>query len=493
MPGAPLTDVARQESDALREAGLSAPGALRAAHRLARVRTALRSYGPGVKDPVGAFQVPGRIEVAGKHVDYAGGRSLVAAVEQGISVMVAPIRERKLVFLEADGVLRGEPGSIFEATAGPEGTIHEAAQAGGRAGAAAWHLYPRTVLGRIARDAPGRMEGGVLVAFSSSLPRAAGLSSSTALVTALWMALDARFDLATALVGGGAFHAQDHAQSQNPDLELARYLSALESGRPHNGGRAGGAGDEAPPTPGLHLRGVGTDGGSQDHAAVLLARAGHLTHLRFRPLARVEEVDFPPGWVMAVGVSGVHAEKAAGAQIAYNRLANEARDAAAQWRDRTGGREMHLGAILETLGDGDPGVWGGADPGTWMGARFLQFRTECQDVVPSIVHALQSWDDGGPERLGRAVDRSQRLAEEVLLNQIPETMFLVPSARRIGVPAASAFGAGFGGAVWAMVRKDEAAAFLRRWRQDYLCHFPGRARGSRFFITPPGPGAFRIF
>ena len=149
-----MTDVARQESDALREAGLSAPGALRAAHRLARVRTALRSYGPGVKDPVGAFQVPGRIEVAGKHVDYAGGRSLVAAVEQGISVMVAPIRERKLVFLEADGVLRGEPGSIFEATAGPEGTIHEAAQAGGRAGAAAWHLYPRTVLGRIARDAP---------------------------------------------------------------------------------------------------------------------------------------------------------------------------------------------------------------------------------------------------------------------------------------------------------------------------------------------------
>ena len=30
--------------------------------------------------------VPGRVEVLGKHTDYAGGRSLLAAVNRGISV-----------------------------------------------------------------------------------------------------------------------------------------------------------------------------------------------------------------------------------------------------------------------------------------------------------------------------------------------------------------------------------------------------------------------
>ena len=33
-----------------------------------------------------AWFVPGRLEVLGKHTDYAGGNSLLAAVEQGITV-----------------------------------------------------------------------------------------------------------------------------------------------------------------------------------------------------------------------------------------------------------------------------------------------------------------------------------------------------------------------------------------------------------------------
>jgi galactokinase len=37
-----------------------------------------------------AWRVPGRIEVLGKHTDYAGGRSLVCAVEQGFVVAAAP-------------------------------------------------------------------------------------------------------------------------------------------------------------------------------------------------------------------------------------------------------------------------------------------------------------------------------------------------------------------------------------------------------------------
>jgi len=40
--------------------------------------------------PAVLFRVPGRIEVVGKHTDYAGGRSLVGAVERGFVVGGVP-------------------------------------------------------------------------------------------------------------------------------------------------------------------------------------------------------------------------------------------------------------------------------------------------------------------------------------------------------------------------------------------------------------------
>ena len=44
------------------------------------------------RDQRRAWIVPGRIEVLGKHVDYAGGRSLLCTVERGI-VLVARARD----------------------------------------------------------------------------------------------------------------------------------------------------------------------------------------------------------------------------------------------------------------------------------------------------------------------------------------------------------------------------------------------------------------
>ena len=57
---------------------------------------------------------------------------------------------------------------------------------------------------------------------------------------------------------------------------------------------------------------------------------------------------------------------------------------------------------------------------------------------------------------GDLVDRSQQLAERRLGNQVPETIELARSARELGARAASAFGAGFGGSVWALVSRADA-------------------------------------
>jgi galactokinase len=86
------------------------------------------------------------------------------------------------------------------------------------------------------------------------------------------------------------------------------------------------------------------------------------------------------------------------------------------------------------------------------------------------------------------VDRSQRLAEEALGNQIPETIALQRLAREQGAVAASAFGAGFGGAVWAMIARDRAQEFAATWREAYVGAFPSRESDAKVVITEPaGP------
>ena len=62
-------------------------------------------------------------------------------------------------------------------------------------------------------------------------------------------------------------------------------------------------------------------------------------------------------------------------------------------------------------------------------------------------------------------------------------------AGRRGAVAASAFGAGFGGSVWAMVRDTDAPAFSDAWAGRYRARFPAAARQARFFETRPGPSA----
>ena len=48
------------------------------------------------------YHVPGRIEVLGKHTDYAGGRSLVCAIEKGFCVRTAARTDRVVRVTSAD-------------------------------------------------------------------------------------------------------------------------------------------------------------------------------------------------------------------------------------------------------------------------------------------------------------------------------------------------------------------------------------------------------
>jgi galactokinase len=65
-------------------------------------------------------------------------------------------------------------------------------------------------------------------------------------------------------------------------------------------------------------------------------------------------------------------------------------------------------------------------------------------------------------------------------------------ARAFGADASSAFGAGFGGSVWALVAADAAEQFLTRWRKAYAHDFPEHTSHAEFIVTRPGPGATRL-
>ena len=92
--------------------------------------------------------------------------------------------------------------------------------------------------------------------------------------------------------------------------------------------------------------------------------------------------------------------------------------------------------------------------------------------------------DGDTTALAGLAQESQDDAERLLRNQTPETAALVAIARGLGAFAASSFGAGFGGSVWALVGKEDAASFPPRWLSDYRARFPGRDAATAFEARP---------
>jgi galactokinase len=124
-----------------------------------------------------------------------------------------------------------------------------------------------------------------------------------------------------------------------------------------------------------------------------------------------------------------------------------------------------------------------------LACRFEHFVAESEIIIPKAVDALAA---GDLDEWGRQVDLSQIRGIELLRNQVSETVSLAASARECGADAASAFGAGYGGSVWAMVAASCAGEFTERWKSAYVAAFPGYVASSAFFLTRPGPAAFEI-
>jgi len=192
-------------------------------------------------------------------------------------------------------------------------------------------------------------------------------------------------------------------------------------------------------------------------------------------------------------MSGVHAAKGAAVRDRYNALAQEIAGLLALWNRETGRSDRSLFAALqsEPSASAQLSAMIAADPSldNALQGRLAQFVDETNVIIPQVARSLH---DGNVAALGGLVARSQANAESALRNQIPETVHLARRARELGAAAGSAFGAGFGGSVWALVRDEELAPFLARWRDDYLAAFPARRQRAEFFASGPGPSACEL-
>jgi galactokinase len=398
--------------------------------------------------PEWAWFVPGRLEVFGKHTDYAGGQVLTAAVPRGFAV-AARGRDDQCV-----RVVDHLNGGSVEIAAGSDGPA--------RTG---WAGYVDVTVRRLARNFPGVPLGADIV-FASDLPRAAGMSSSSALVVSVASALAVRARLAERP------EWRDRIRSIE---ERATYFGCIESGQAF--GTLTGT------------SGVGTHGGSEDHTAILASRAGHLGHYRFVPTRRVADIACPPEWTFVVATSGVHADKAGSVKERYNHAADTARALLRLWNRMSSARAASLAAVVERPGAVDQlrhwiarSVLPDATPAE-LWRRLDHFLAEDR-IVADAAAACAS---GDARAVGELAQRSQRQAEELLDNQVPETRALAALAHEVGAHGATSFGAGFGGSVWALVDRGDAPTFARTWLDAYRRQHPDMPN-VRWFATRPGPG-----
>jgi len=400
--------------------------------------------------------VPGRIEVLGRHTDYAGGRTIVCSVDRGFLFAAAPGAARRIRLQEDSSEFTPVEFDLDQSLMPAVGE---------------WANYPMTMARRLERNFPGALRG-VDIAFSSTMPVGSGMSGSSALMMMVFTAIASTSRLRE--------HAAFKEHIRNP-VDLSVYLACVENGRTFRGLSGDG--------------GVGTFGGSEDHAAILTTRPSSLSLFGFSPPELQAEIAWPGQWRMVVAFSGVRAEKTREALEKYNMASRRVSDAVARFNERAGTTLDTLREVVDhqpkpggrrwLRGLEDPAIAWSSPAAPALADRVCQFILEDRTHIPGAVSALRA---GDLRTFGRLVSASHHASKKYLWNIVPEIDWLQRSACHLGAAGASGFGAGFGGSIFAVTAADRAEELLAQWREKYIARYPGRAADSAFFIAQPGPG-----
>jgi galactokinase len=389
---------------------------------------------------------PGRINLIGEHIDYNNLSVLPMAIGRHVRLLVRP---------RADGRVRiASLSSGFgarEFLLGPEIPAYPVGD---------WGNYVKAAAQALARSHDGLH--GFDAALNATLPVAAGLSSSSALV----------IGVALTLLGA-------NGRTWDP-VALAEEMAQAE-------------------------RYTGTQGGGMDQAICAGAVEGTASRVDFAPL-RITPVPVPSDWRFVVAHSLSRAEKSGGAQATYNRRTVECREA--------------LELIWARVGEGGNGGRGGrGGSGGRGGGGYRELLAE-HDVTELVRIAEQVLDGDLLKRFRHVVTEADRVRQaEAALRKADLPTFgallsashrslrddyevsspaldeLVGIAEGAGAEGGRLTGAGMGGCIIAAAPADRVERVLDGLRKDfYGPRAPSGPLGDHLFLADPAGGAtvFRL-
>jgi galactokinase len=360
-------------------------------------------------------RVPGRVNLIGEHIDYHNLAVLPMAIDRQVEIRYRPRTDRRVRAVSSGrqeiSFALNEP--IVVGEAGDWGNYVKAA-----ARATQWKW---------------RLAHGADLAVRSTLPAAAGLSSSSALLAGCTLALLGANDI---------------------QATFEELMEVLPEGE--------------------HF--VGTRGGGMDHAAVLGSRTGCALKVEFAP-TRATHVPLPPGWSFLVANSLIHAEKSGPAREAYNS------------RRRAGTRGLaELG--FETFADA-LARYSGAElreraAGLEEDQRlcFLHVAEEARRVDDAVA-AIGRVDEAA---FGQLLLDSHASLRDQLRVSCDELNRLVEAAMASGALGARLTGAGFGGCAVVFCRATER----ERVREGLEERFYGRPAANSILDAEPAAGALEL-
>jgi len=342
--------------------------------------------------------VPGRVNLIGEHIDYHNLPVLPMAIQRRIRIDYESINEP---------VVRGHSEAHEDAEINLSGDLVP-----GPAGD--WSNYIKAAIN--AARTRWNISHGIEAKVASDLPAAAGLSSSSALMTGFTIAL---------------------LRANGIEPSIDELMEVLPEGEQF----------------------VGTRGGGMDHAAVLASRAGSALLVEFAPL-RLMDVPIPDTWSFIVAHSLKTAEKSGAAREYYNgkRVAGQnalTKLGLASFRCAV---EQQAQADLSLLNDDE--------------LRTLRHVVSEFERVRNAVAAFERADK---EAFGALLYQSHRSLRDDLRVSCEPADRLAEACLRAGAAGARIMGAGFGGYVVGLCETTRAEEVLARIERDHFSKFPERA------------------
>jgi galactokinase len=367
------------------------------------------------------------VNLIGEHIDYCGLPVLPMALQRSVRIEFHPRSDRETRLVNRDP--RFAPNSFAVSESIPP------------APAGDWGNYARAATQALAQRF--RDLRGVDALVESDLPIAAGLSSSSALVVAMALAIMRANRVTVA------------------SLELMDLLGRGE-------------------------RYVGTAGGGMDQAIILGAQAGCASRIDFHPL-RLTPTTVPADWQFIVAWSLVHAEKSGAARQAYNERTRQCDEARRLVAGRLGHREdITYPALLAAASVEELLQVAGSTLSEVLARRFRHVVTE-GTRVPQAEAAMAARDLG---LFGQLLDASHRSLRDDYEVSHPELDRLVELARAAGAAGARLTGAGFGGSIVALCRIERAADVVAALRERfYAPRGAADGVGRHVFMAEPSAGA----